>query len=232
MIVKAELRKIGAAGHPLVILDELAGDPADGTALACALAPFPAAGTLYPGLRRVIRDDDGKAMAYMARLCEAAAPYIGGAFETDGFDLIEASFSMVTTSPGRLLPPQRAPHFDSTDPAHVALLLYLRGPLDAGTAFYRHRATGIEKVTDANAARFVDRARVEAERADADYIRASDPFYEQIASVEAVPGRLIAYQGSLLHSGIIPPGLDLSDRPLEGRLTANLFLRLHRETRQ
>jgi hypothetical protein len=45
--------------------------------------------------------------------------------------------------------------------------------------------------------------------------------------VEAVPDRLIIYHGSLLHSGIIPPGMKLSADPREGRLTANLFVRGH-----
>jgi hypothetical protein len=38
---------------------------------------------------------------------------------------------------------------------------------------------------------------------------------------------LIIYQGSLLHSGIIPPGMPFSSDPEVGRLTANLFVRGH-----
>ena len=45
---------------------------------------------------------------------------------------------------------------------------------------------------------------------DSGYIHGSDEFFEQIGAVEAVPDRLIIYQGSLLHSGIIPPGHDLA----------------------
>ena len=36
-----------------------------------------------------------------------------------------------------------------------------------------------------------------------------------------------AAQGSLLHSGIIPAGMNLSSDPRVGRLTANFFLRGH-----
>jgi hypothetical protein len=35
---------------------------------------------------------------------------------------------------------------------------------------------------------------------------------------------MIIYQGSLLHSGIIPRGMNFSVDPREGRLTANLFV--------
>jgi hypothetical protein len=42
--------------------------------------------------------------------------------------------------------------------------------------------------------------------------------------VEAVPDRMLIYHGSLLHSGVIPPGMLLTEDPREGRLTANLFL--------
>ena len=59
---------------------------------------------------------------------------------------------------------------------------------------------------------------------DSGYISGSDLFFEQIAVVEAVPDRLLIYQGGLLHSGIIPPGMSFSSHPREGRLTANLFV--------
>jgi len=36
---------------------------------------------------------------------------------------------------------------------------------------------------------------------------------------------MIIYHGSLLHSGIIPSGMNFSADPRQGRLTANLFLR-------
>ena len=63
--------------------------------------------------------------------------------------------------------------------------------------------------------------------ADSGYITGSNELFEQIGAVEAVPDRLIIYQGSLLHSGIIPPAMKLSDDPREGRLTANIFVRGH-----
>src|SRR4029077_20409681 len=83
-------------------------------------------------------------------------PFIGGAFEVGGFDLHEASFSVVTTPPGQLQEVQRRPHFDSSDQNLLALLHYLRVPRESGTAFYRHRSTGIERITNGNLKRFLD----------------------------------------------------------------------------
>lgn len=42
--------------------------------------------------------------------------------------------------------------------------------------------------------------------------------------VEGKIDRVVIYRGSLLHSGIIPPGAELSSDPRYGRLTANLFV--------
>ena len=228
--VKAELKRFGAGQNPVVVIDGFSGTVDAVVDLAAALAPFPAiAGNYYPGLRRVIAAADGPANAYVEQSCERLAPFIGGAFDVDGFDLIEASFSMVTAAPSTLTPIQRAPHFDSTDPKHFAVLHYLHVPHGSGTAFYRQRSTGIERVTEANVTTFVERARAEAAElpADSGYIHGSDRFFEQIGAVEAVPDRLIVYRGSQLHSGIIPAGMEFSADPRAGRLTANIFVRGH-----
>ena len=212
-----------------MVLDDFSDAVERIATLADELAPFPPVQTsnYYPGLRRIIGEDDEKAHAYALAACETAAPFLGGAFDVASFDLDEASFSLVTLQPDELQPIQRAPHFDSADQNIFALLHYLRVPPGSGTAFYRHRATGIERITNANFGVFVATAGPELSRlaSNSGYINGSDQFYEQIASVEALPDRMIIYHGSLLHSGIIPPGMSFSDDPREGRLTANFFLR-------
>ena len=227
--MKPELRRFGTSQSPVVVIDEFSGDWEGAARLADALAPFPpvAQHSYYPGVRRVIGRADVEADAYVERTCREAAQFIAGAFEVDGFDLVEASFSIVSAQPTDLQPAQRAPHFDSTDQLYFALLHYLRVPEATGTAFYRQRATGIERVTDENVDAFVATARQAAAvlPEDAGYIVGSDDAYEQIGAIEAVPDRLLIYQGSLLHSGIIPNGMTLSADPRQGRLTANLFVR-------
>ena len=211
-----------------MLIDEFSGATEPILAIAEKLAPFPAvAGSYYPGVRRVIDEADGEAFDYVQNTCEQAAQFIAGAFDVDGFKLLEASFSMVTARPEELRSAQRAPHFDSTDPKYFALLHYLRVPPGTGTAFYRQRSTGIERVTEQNVARFVRTAEADASRlsADSGYIQGSDPYFEQIGAIEAVTDRLLIYQGSLLHSGMIPPDMELSADPSRGRLTCNIFVR-------
>jgi hypothetical protein len=226
--VKPTLLRFGESQSPVVVVDDFSGVVNDIAALAEQLAPFPLIeGNYYPGVRRVIARADLGADAYVERTCRDAAQFLGGAFGVEGFDLLEASFSMVSLQPHDLRPVQRAPHFDSTDQNYFALLHYLRVPPGSGTAFYRQRSTGIERVTEQNIATFVRTAEAIEPLLpkDSGYIRGSNPHYEQIGAVEAVPDRMIIYQGSLLHSGIIPPGMKFSADPREGRLTANLFVR-------
>ena len=214
----------------MVVVDDFSGDAERVARLAEALAPFPdETASYYPGVRRLIAEADTDAYRYVEETCERAAQFIAGAFDVDGFDLLRSSFSMVSTKPSELSPPQRAPHFDSTDQKYYALLHYLRIPAGTGTAFYRQRSTGIERVTEANLGRFSRAAQTESMRlpVDSGYIHGSDQYFEQIGAVEGVADRLIIYQGSLLHSGIIPPEMSFSADPREGRLTANIFVRGH-----
>jgi hypothetical protein len=226
--VKPQLLRFGTSQSPVVVVDDFSGSVEDVARLADALAPFPPiAGNYYPGVRRVIREADADAYAYVFETCRQAAPFIGGAFAVDGFDLVEGSFSLVTLQPHELQPVQRTPHFDSPEPTLFAVLHYLRVPPGSGTAFFRHLGTGIERVTDANVDRFVNTARADAAKLprDSGYMHGSDRFYEQIGAVEAIPDRLVIYHSSLLHSGIIPPGMTFSPDPARGRLTANIFVR-------
>lgn len=217
-----ELRRVGEAQSPVVVVDDFTGAVGDVVDLAAAMAPFPPeTGTYYPGLRRRIRSTD-PAFAYVERLLEAAAPFIGGGFAVDSFDLIEASFSIVTTAPGALEAAQRSPHFDSPDPDYLAVLHYLSDT--PGTAFFRQLATGIELVDDRNVDRFVATAR-QASGELSGYIHGSNRHYQQIGQVEGVRDRLAIYRGSMLHSGIIPPDMTFSTDPRAGRLTANIFVK-------
>jgi hypothetical protein len=227
--VRPELRRVGNCQAPVVVIDEFTGAAESLLAVAEKLTPYEPSNNYYPGLRRVITEADVAANDYVDRTCTDAAQFIAGAFDVESFSLAEASFSMVTANPADLELPQRAPHFDSTDQKYFALLHYLRVPSGTGTAFYRQRSTGIERVTEGNVSTFVSMAEREAAMLpdDSGYINDSNEFFEQIGAVEAVPDRLIIYQGSLLHSGIIPDGMNLSPDPRVGRLTANFFLRGH-----
>lgn len=227
--MKPELRRVGKSQSAVVVIDEFSGKLDRILEIADGLAPYPPHTNYYPGVRRVITTADSAADAYIKETCQRAAQFIAGAFDVETFNLLEASFSMVTRQPSDLSPPQRCPHFDSTDQKYYALLHYLRVPANSGTAFYRQRSTGIERVTEANLSTFVWTAQADVGRLppDSGYINGSDAFFEQIGAVEAVPDRMIIYQGSLLHSGVIPQGMNFSTDPRHGRLTANIFVRGH-----
>ncbi len=222
--MKPQLRTFGQSQSRVIIVDGFSGAPEAVVAIAKAMAPFPREGaTQYPGVRRFITEADPTAYGYVMHTLRALGSFVGEAFGFRGCHPIEASFSMVTTPPDALTPAQRAPHFDSPDPSLLAILHFLSDTPDTGTAFYRHKATGIERVEPGNAAML--RAAVARETAPEGYVTASNAEYEQIGLVEAVPDRLVIYQGALLHSGIIPPDMVFSDDPAKGRLTANLFIR-------
>jgi hypothetical protein len=220
-----ELRRVGEAQSPVVVIDDFTGAVDEVVELAAAMAPFPSsAGNYYPGLRRPIVPGE-PAYGYVKHLLKAAAPYIGGGFDVDTFDLLEASFSIVAAPPATLAVVQRAPHFDSIDPDYIALLHYLSDT--PGTAFFRQRATGIELVDEGNMAAFVGTAR-RVNATLSGYIHGSNQHYEQIGQIEGVRDRLAIYRGAMLHSGIIPSDMAFSADPRAGRLTANIFIKGHR----
>lgn len=225
--VKPEVRHFGNTQTPVLVIDDFSGSLEHILDIAEALAPYPRHINYYPGLRRIFTAADTAANVYVEETCKRAAPLIADAFDMDAFDLVEASFSMVTLKPTELSQPQRAPHFDTTNQKDLALLHYLRVPPNAGTAFYRQRSTGIERVTELNVSVFDPVAEVQNAQlpADAGYFDGSDEFWEQIGAIEGVPDRMVIFQGSLLHSGLIPPDMPLTPDPRQGRLTANIFVR-------
>ena len=227
--MKPQFLTFGHSESRVIVIDGVSQAVEQVRKLAASMAPFPPAGNYYPGVRRFITPDDARACAYIEALIQAVTPFIGQGFGFEHFQTLEASFSMVTLAPDHLTANQRVPHFDDTDENYLALLHYL-GPMSGtGTAFYRHRATGIERVTAANVEALITVLKLESPSWDrTGYIVQSDDFFEQIGQIDSAPDRLAIYQGGLLHSGLIPPGLSLGDNPTTGRLTANLFIRGYR----
>jgi len=56
------------------------------------------------------------------------------------------------------------------------------------------------------------------------YIDGSNNHYELYERIEYKPNRLVVYPGSLLHSGLVDPAIDINPNPRTGRLTANIFV--------
>lgn len=222
---------VGTGRHPVTFCDRFSGSAEKIRDLAAALAPFPRdRSTFYPGLRQELDPTSGDATSqYVDAVMRTIAPIVTATYRAEKFSLTSASFSIVTTTPDSLLPMQRVPHYDSVDPNHVAVIHYLATMEGSGTAFFRQKSTGIERVDATNVDTFVAAAKASVTaQPDVRYIAGSDESYEEIGRVDAVSDRLVFYQGSLLHSAIIPPAMPLDPDPRKGRLTANFFLRLHR----
>ena len=141
---------------------------------------------------------------------------------------MQAWYSLVTTAPQRLLPIQCFPHVDSTDPAQIAMMLYLHDTPHGGTAFYRHRTTGLSALTAETFPAY--RAALEADVARTGlpqpaYPTDGAPHFERIHAVPGAFNSAVFYRGNILHSGVIDNAAALPADPLQGRLTINAFLR-------
>lgn len=223
------VQHIGQTGARVVVIDDFLNEASRVVDMAAASTPFPPEGqTAYPGRRRQIGPGD-PASPYVMGVLQKVAPVIGQAFGVSGFGIVEASFSMVTTPPDALSPVQRLPHFDWADPRMLAVLHHLHRLPDTGTAFYRHIASGIERVDAESAPRLRQAMRDEDELLGVSpgFTAETNDRYEKIFHVEGRFNRLVIYQGALLHSGYIPPDFAFSDDPRAGRLTGNFFVRLN-----
>ena len=219
------LRRMGPEREPLLIIERVLRDPGALVEYAATQVDFKPAWKErggYPGIRAPAP------LNYVERLVKAIGPSIERAFGLTGVRLAraECSLSMVTLTPGELRPFQTIPHVDTVDPLQFAVLHYLCPREMGGTAFYRHRATGFQSLTAERSDEY-DRIRDE-ELAEASlpsgYITSSSDHYEQVDAVEAAYDRVTVYRSRTFHSGQIPAGIELSNDPRYGRLTANIFV--------
>lgn len=177
----------------------------------------------YPGLRAPLDAETSRAWV------EQLSPFLSRAFgEASGLWTMQAWYSIVSLPPERLHPIQRLPHVDGTDPRQVAMMLYLHRTGHGGTAFFRHKSTGLEALTAANWPRY--KATLEGEIAQhgmppAAYVTDGAPHFERIHASEGAFNQAVFYRGNVLHSGVIDNGVPLSSDPREGRLTINAFFR-------
>src|SRR6202051_3962594 len=106
---------------------------------------------LYPGVRaRVPAEFSRPFHAWLNR-----ALHRTGVLEESSYIVDDASFfSIVDKSRANLLPLQRIPHYDSTDPRVFAAVIYLFDRANSGTSFYRNRMTGYEKIGADNEANY------------------------------------------------------------------------------
>jgi Family of unknown function (DUF6445) len=138
-----------------------------------------------------------------------------------------ALYSIVSTPPGELNLAQRIPHIDSSEPDQFALVHYLAETDWGGTAFYRHRNTGLERITPDRHRYYLDTLESEfAAKGEPEpgYVEEQSILFEQVGRVEHRFNRAVIYPSNLLHCSASPNDRLCPDDPQAGRLTVAAFL--------
>jgi len=215
-----EVRKVGREGNAVVVADDVLLDPDAfaGWARRQTFGPPPPP-SRYPGRVAPVPD------LYPQMLFKALQMPMSGIFGVPPHHkaMIYGFFGLATVPPKAMLPLQIAPHTDSHRLHSYATVHYLGGDVYGGTAFYRHKATGLERVPATGSDRFVRMRRQELADNEGRPPAVIRELYEEIAFVEPRYNRLVLYPANLLHSAKMADDVALSDDPRMGRLTANLF---------
>lgn len=216
------VHRFGREAEPVVVIDNFSGKIGE-LLEAGRNAEYREGGASYPGLRSWAEPAylDGR-RELMFRIMQEVFGF------RRGISCEVSTFSLVSLMPDQLSPLQCIPHYDHSSGELIAIMHYLLGPETGGTAFYRHRRTGFETITEAREELY--NAGLAADQRDYGmparcYYYGDSERYELIGEVGAQPDRLVLYRGRLLHSGVIPDHTALSTDPRVGRLTINMFLR-------
>lgn len=129
-------------------------------------------------------------------------------------------FGLSNLPPADMRIRQALPHTDSANVGSFATVHFLSTAF-GGTAFYRHRTTGFEVVSNVRSHEFNTVRSHEIEGPERPPL---DALYEEIAYAEPVFNRLILYRATQLHSARMENVDRLSSDPRTGRLTVNTFL--------
>ena len=214
------VHRIGNEHQPVVVIDDFAVNP-DALRAAAIGAAFGQAIHHYPGIRAEL--PDGYLAAQMPVVEAALGDALGG---VPRLDVIDASFSIVTTPRDALSVSQRLPHCDAYDPQRIAMVHYLSPGDRQGTGFFRHRSTGFESVDAQRGGIYPHQVDAELRYGGPpppDYWTGDGALFERIFAVAAKYNRAIVYPSFLLHSGLIGADASLSPDPASGRLTVTGF---------
>ena len=221
-----DIRSITIGDHQAVVIDNFLDDPLALVDIAARspFEPYPGRETHkgYPGIRAQAPLD------YSHTITALMEPLIKLNFDVpESLELRKSpcAFSLTTVPADQLGPLQCTPHFDASTPHHMAVLLYLCDDHHGGTGFYRHKATGLQQITDTTREHYLDvyYQEINARRPAQRYFDDSDGQFEFLGMIPAKFNRLVAYRGSLLHSACVNPNLSIDANPRTGRLTVNTF---------
>lgn len=219
---QARIGSISQLNHRYVEVREFMKAPEVAVEFA-SLQKFAKLTPQYPGVRAPL--PESVSLDWLGQL----SPLLSSAFSPapNGWE-IQAWFSLVTSAPEELIPMQRFPHVDGTDPNQLAMMLYLDKTNHGGTGFFRHRSTGLEALTDETFPTYREALQADVQKSglpEAAYVGDGSPYFERIHKSEGTFNQAIFYRGNLLHSGLIANDEPLSADPAKGRLTINAFFR-------
>ena len=208
--------------HTLIEVPNFLSDPSDVIAHA-KLQNFARITPQYPGRRASL--DPTICDAWR----EALSPLLSREFNApSGLWSMQGWYSIVDRKPQELLPIQCLPHVDGTDPNQIAMMLYLHRTAHGGTAFFRHKSTGLEALTDDTFPQYRQSLEQEVRGAGLPpkaYVTDGEPYFQRTFATEGRYNQAVFYRGNILHSGVIDNETPLPANPDEGRLTINAFLR-------
>jgi len=137
-------------------------------------------------------------------------------------------FSIVNKNRANLLPLQRIPHYDSSDPRVFAAVIYLFDRANSGTSFYRHRTTGYEKIGVDNKDNYktaLNRNMKNLGPPAREYTNGSNALFERTHSVDSAFNRIVIYSGNVLHAADIDGSLFNGNDNSQWRLTISSLIK-------
>ena len=221
---QVKLARIGRRAIAVSMIDNVLHDPEGVAALGFAQSYAQDRTNLYPGLRAPMPQSFSTAFrAWLTPILQRNGMLEGSrAIQRDS-----SFFSVVTTASTDLLPIQRIPHYDSTDPGLFAAVIYLCDTRFSGTSFYRHRKTGYEEITADNRKNYELALDGEMRIHGApkkEYINGDSLLFEVIFSNELKFNSAIIYPGRILHAGNITRQFTAPKDESEWRLTVTALL--------
>ncbi len=221
-LASTHIERFSSENHILITIDAILSDPKIAIQTA-SLQIFAKITPQYPGVRAPL--DPDLCASWLGEL----APLLDDTFgkSAKGWEM-QGWYSIVTTQPHQLQPIQRLPHVDGTDPNQIALMLYLNRTPHGGTAFFRHKSTGLETLTAETYPRYGAALQQDVARTGlppAAYATDGAPHFERTHTVPGIFNQAVLYRGNILHSGVIDNATPLPADPATGRLTINAFFR-------
>jgi hypothetical protein len=221
---EVELVRVGRRGIKVSVIDNVLQDPNGVAALGFAQSYAEDRGNLYPGVRVAMPERFSTSFrAWLTPILQR-----NGVLQSNQAISRDTSFfSVVTTASTDLLPIQCIPHYDSTDPNLFAAVIYLCGARFSGTTFYRHRRTGYEEITEANAGNYQLALNSDMRIHGApqkNYINGDSLLFEAVFSTELRFNRAIVYPARILHAARIEERFNPPKDPSEWRLTVTALL--------